>query len=58
MVDDVYDEDREELLENDEVDAKEDAFMRGYEQDEEESFEDDSKRVGDKAYEEAFKEEE
>lgn len=58
MVDDVYDDDREELLENDEVDAEEDAFMRGYEQDEEESFESDEKTEGDKAYEEAFDEEE
>ena len=58
MANNVYDEGREELLENDEVDAEEEAFMRGYEKDENESFEDSDETEGDKAYEAAFSEEE
>ena len=56
MTDEFYDEEeREDLVENDEISPEEEAFMRGYDEDEDESFEETE---GDKAYEEAFKEEE
>ncbi|MFH1400257.1 MAG: hypothetical protein ABIH41_01945 [Nanoarchaeota archaeon] len=49
----VYDDDeREELVKNDEITPEEEAFMQGYEEEEVQT----ENKHGDEAYEEAFKE--
>lgn len=48
----VYDgQGREDLVDNDEISAQEEAFMKGYDEDQVAT---DNKAVGDKAYEDAF----
>lgn len=48
----VYDgEGREDLVDNDEISAREEAFMQGYDEDQKET---DKQAISDKAYEDAF----
>lgn len=48
----VYDgEGREDLVDNDEISASEEAFMKGYDEDQKET---DKQAVADKAYDDAF----
>lgn len=50
--DEVYDgQDREDMVDNDEITAEEEAFMKGYDEDQRDS---DNKSVADKAFEDAF----